>query len=249
MITRIKTAAVLLAAFLLIVWIDSASLNFIIFAIILATAFIESLKLYKIENQALVALTLILFAGFAYFIDDFSTVYKFIVFMLLILSSFFVYQNSQNLKSILPFLYPTAPIFAMFAIYDIFGIRYLVFMIFVVICSDSGAYFIGKAFGKHKFSLTSPNKTLEGVAGGVVCGVIGGYIFGLLFLKDSEFATLLTCALVAVFGIFGDLFESYLKRQAGVKDSGEIFPGHGGMLDRIDGYLFAAIYLSLVLPW
>ena len=124
-----------------------------------------------------------------------------------------------------------------------FGIFAILWLIIVVAFTDTFAYFSGKYFGKHKFSPTSPNKTLEGVAGGIIAGTIFGSVIGLYF-NGFVFAFLLSF-FVAFFSVFGDLFESYLKRKADVKDSGNILPGHGGVLDRDDGYLFGVIILYI----
>ena len=127
------------------------------------------------------------------------------------------------------------------------GMGYFVWLIITVVASDSGAYFIGKKYGKISFSESSPNKTLEGVFGGLICGGIFGLIFAQMATDLPIKTILLVSFLCAFFGIFGDLFESYLKRNVGVKDSGELFPGHGGILDRIDGYLFGVIAFVLIL--
>ncbi len=102
--------------------------------------------------------------------------------------------------------------------------------------SDTAAYFSGRAFGKHKLaSQISPGKTWEGVAGAVIAVVVYGFVW-VFFFTDGAYPVLLVPLLItlAVLGIVGDLFESLIKRQAGMKDSGNILPGHGGILDRID---------------
>ena len=106
--------------------------------------------------------------------------------------------------------------------------------------ADSGAYFAGRAFGRHKMSpLLSPKKTWEGFAGGLLASIGAGVgIVALLGLPVSLTVGVLLGAIGAVGGTFGDLAESMLKRQAGVKDSGALIPGHGGLLDRIDSLLF-----------
>ncbi len=109
--------------------------------------------------------------------------------------------------------------------------------------ADTAAYFTGKRFGKKKLSpQISPNKTIAGVYGALACGAIVAGIAGwLLDLRGGAWLALIVLALVTVVAsIVGDLFESLVKRQAGVKDSGALFPGHGGMFDRLDG-VFAAL--------
>ena len=121
----------------------------------------------------------------------------------------------------------------------------LLWLLVVVAGTDVGAYFVGKSIGTTKFCETSPNKTLEGVAGGVIAAAILGVIFS---PENIGFFTALFISLVvAIASIFGDLFESYLKREANTKDSGNILPGHGGILDRTDGYLFGGVIMLVLL--
>jgi len=111
-----------------------------------------------------------------------------------------------------------------------------------VMLSDTLAYFAGNAIGRHRLApAISPGKTVEGAVGGIVGGVLGALLVCRLGLPDvpAPHAAGLG-AVAAALGIAGDLFESLLKRWAGVKDSGRLFPGHGGMLDRLDSLLFAA---------
>lgn len=112
--------------------------------------------------------------------------------------------------------------------------------------ADSGAYIIGKRWGKHKLSpRLSPKKTWEGYWGGVAAGTVGGALFAYLWGLLGSPVTLLEGAglglILALLTIFGDLGESMFKRQVGVKDSGTILPGHGGVFDRIDSWLWAAV--------
>ena len=109
--------------------------------------------------------------------------------------------------------------------------------------SDTGAYLAGKNFGKHKlFERVSPKKTWEGFAGGLLFSLAVAYTisFRPSFDDITKIDWLIIAILVTVFGTFGDLFESLLKRNLHIKDSGTILPGHGGMLDRFDG-LFLAV--------
>jgi phosphatidate cytidylyltransferase len=107
---------------------------------------------------------------------------------------------------------------------------------------DSAAYFAGKALGRHKLApVVSPKKTWEGAAGGWAGSVLGAAIGGLWFFPDWDLGTwIVVGTAAAVTEQVGDLAESLLKRAYGVKDSGTLLPGHGGMLDRVDGMLFAA---------
>lgn len=120
------------------------------------------------------------------------------------------------------------------------SISWIFLFILVVAMADSGAYFVGKKFGKRKLSPNlSPNKTVEGLLGGAVLSFATSAIF--LYFMDLGFANfikmLIICVIVSVLSVAGDLFESMIKRMADVKDSGNLLPGHGGILDRVDGYM------------
>ncbi|HEY0662494.1 MAG TPA: phosphatidate cytidylyltransferase [Lysobacter sp.] len=128
------------------------------------------------------------------------------------------------------------------------GHRWLFTALAIVWAADSGAYFAGRKLGKHKLApRVSPNKTIEGLVGGVVAGVVVG-IAGALFAgaTPAQLPWVALVALAAVFAsVIGDLFESLLKRHVGAKDSGHLIPGHGGILDRVDGVLAALPVFAL----
>ncbi|MBX7052343.1 MAG: phosphatidate cytidylyltransferase [Flavobacteriales bacterium] len=114
--------------------------------------------------------------------------------------------------------------------------------------NDTGAYFSGKYLGKHKlFPSVSPNKTIEGLVGGILLSLVLSFILSQYFTVLTLRDWLSTSIIVAVFGNLGDLFESHLKRTFGVKDSGNIIPGHGGVLDRFDGLFLTAPFLFFYL--
>ena len=131
------------------------------------------------------------------------------------------------------------------------GLGFCLAAIFCTWGSDTGAYFAGKALGKRKlFELVSPKKTLEGAIGGVICGGLVGLIVQQLFAPSlSEVEAFGLGVIAAVVGAIGDLGESLLKRSTGIKDSSQLIPGHGGVLDRFDGVMFSAgaVYLYLTL--
>lgn len=127
--------------------------------------------------------------------------------------------------------------------------QYIVWLPFICAwCSDTGAYFIGCNFGKHKLApVLSPKKSIEGAIGGVVSAALGGALFGFAvfrFFPLEESSFILGCAFIggigAVFGQLGDLVASSIKRFTNIKDFGKIMPGHGGVLDRFDSVLFTA---------
>ena len=129
------------------------------------------------------------------------------------------------------------------------GAGWLLFVFAVVWAADTGAYFVGKAFGHSRLApKVSPGKTWEGVAGGLALSVIVAAVGAWLF-KVPMLAFIGICVVTALVSIVGDLAVSMFKRHAGVKDSGSLFPGHGGILDRIDSITAAAPIFALGLSW
>ncbi|MCK4874956.1 MAG: phosphatidate cytidylyltransferase, partial [Sulfurimonas sp.] len=155
------------------------------------------------------------------------------------------YDRDITWKNFLPFIYPTAGMLFIFTMYQEYGVMSLLWLLVVVAMTDVGAYAVGKSIGKTPFSETSPNKTMEGVVGGIAVATLSGMFVGLGIVDLG--VSFIISFVVATSSIFGDLFESSLKRAADVKDSGNLLPGHGGVLDRIDGYLFGAIVMLVLL--
>ncbi len=131
------------------------------------------------------------------------------------------------------------------------GNYWLLVLTAITVSSDTGAYYVGRSLGKTKlYPALSPGKTRAGAVGGIVGGMLGGLIAAALLFEGISLAmvALLGLALSAI-GIIGDLIESLIKRVSGVKDSGQILPGHGGLLDRCDSLLLTAPVLYHVLYW
>jgi phosphatidate cytidylyltransferase len=121
------------------------------------------------------------------------------------------------------------------------GREAILLLLAVIVVSDSAQYYTGRALGKRPLStMISPKKTVEGAIGGVAFGTLAMAIGGHYVFDSPLWILTLLGASISLLGIVGDLFESLLKRSAGVKDSSSLIPGHGGMLDRIDSWLFAA---------
>ncbi|MCW8829118.1 MAG: phosphatidate cytidylyltransferase [Gammaproteobacteria bacterium] len=140
---------------------------------------------------------------------------------------------------------------AMVLLHREFGPGYVILLIMLVWGADIGAYFAGRAFGKHKLApRVSPGKTREGVLGGMLLALAVALVAA-LWLKPAGNITafLLLCVLTVAISVLGDLVESLFKRIADVKDSGDLLPGHGGVMDRIDSLTAAAPIFTLGLVW
>ena len=148
-------------------------------------------------------------------------------------------------------VYLIVPIYLLQRIRDYHGPGALMTLIGVIVVSDTAQFYTGRGFGRRKLApAISPKKTVEGAIGGAVFGAMAGVVCTYRWLPAIPPVTALVASLlIAIAGMAGDLFESWLKRRAGVKDSGDLIPGHGGMLDRIDSWLFASpvfwLFLSL----
>lgn len=133
-----------------------------------------------------------------------------------------------------------------------FGLFYTTLIMVCVIVTDTGAYFSGYLFGKHKLAPhISPKKTMEGALGGLLLSIIAAFLFHLFDQELLSFLeSLILGFVIGVVGQFGDLIQSAYKRVKGVKDSGKLLPGHGGVLDRVDSWLivFPFVHLLMLIP-
>jgi phosphatidate cytidylyltransferase len=144
--------------------------------------------------------------------------------------------------SLFPVVYLGLPLGALAAVRAVGGRDAVLLLVVCIIVSDSAQYYTGRALGRRPLApAISPKKTLEGALGGLLFGTMAMVIGGPWVFPSARIPILLLVgASIAALGIVGDLFESLLKRSAGIKDSGSLIPGHGGVLDRIDSWLFAA---------
>ena len=155
------------------------------------------------------------------------------------LEEMFIYQSKAALGL---FYVGLLPAFAFRILDQAYGLEWFIFLLAVVFSGDTMAYVFGVLFGKNKMMPNvSPKKSWQGSFGGLVGSALAGYLCWYFLLDQYSVSALVVLALIAGFlGQCGDFFESLLKRVADVKDSGKIMPGHGGVLDRIDGVLFAS---------
>ncbi|NPB03950.1 MAG: phosphatidate cytidylyltransferase [Thermotogae bacterium] len=240
---RWKTAGVLLFVVAIVGLIDNTFISWLFFGMVYLVAFYEATKLFQATQTWLFSYALLIWitAGLYPHPSDIM------LFALILFAGNMAFSKRIEPQGIYPLLYPTAGMLFIWMLYQGYGMNVLLWMLVIVALTDVGAFFVGKAIGKTSFCPTSPNKTWEGVIGGFLTGTIVGALVGSSLMEISFFSALLISLLASDASIFGDLFESWLKRRAGVKDSGKFLPGHGGALDRIDGYLFAGIVMFIML--
>ncbi|WP_373035662.1 phosphatidate cytidylyltransferase [Sulfurimonas sp.] len=238
---RTVTGLSLIAVVLIIGFVDNFFLMWAVLGAVYLVAFKEAMKLFELKNDSLMiyAAGIWIIAGIYPYGDD--------LFVLagVAYASAVAFNKELTWNNFFPFIYPTAGMLFIFTMYQEYGVLSLLWLLVVVAMTDVGAYAVGKSIGKTPFCATSPNKTMEGVVGGIVVATFSGMFVGLSIVDLG--VSFIISFMVATSSIFGDLFESSLKRAAGVKDSGDILPGHGGALDRIDGYLFGAIVMLVLL--
>lgn len=254
---RIYTAIAMLIAIILIVIFHSPFLLWSILGIAFLIGFYESHKLYnftldtegkKLPNTpSLVFWILAILIWMSIYLYQ-TPIGAFVT--LVILGAYQSYTKRGKLEQMMPFIYPTIPFIFLYLLYLEYSINSIIWLLFTIGLTDSFAYVGGKMIGgklfkNSAFCPTSPNKTKEGILVGVGIATIIGTFVGLGVC--SFFNAFLFTFLTSLTSVFGDLYESFLKRQAGVKDSGTLFPGHGGILDRLDGYFFGVIILYALL--
>ncbi|MCI5969312.1 phosphatidate cytidylyltransferase [Helicobacter sp.] len=251
---RIYTALVMLVAIVLIVIFHSPFLLWSVLGIAFLIGFYESYKLYNTPKDStqsntpkLIFWALAILVWASVYLYE-SPIGAFVA--LVILAAYQSYKQQGKLEQAMVFIYPTIPFIFLYLLYLEYSINAIIWLLFTIGLTDSFAYvggkmIGGKLFANSAFCPTSPNKTKEGVLVGISVATIIGTLVGLGVC--GFFSAFILTLLTSFASVFGDLYESFLKRQAGVKDSGTLFPGHGGILDRLDGYFFGVIILYALL--
>jgi phosphatidate cytidylyltransferase len=234
-----------------------------IFSILFVTLFYSTVSLisfYKVETENYISKLLKENIIITVDIDRLFTVLLVITLIVSIKCIVFLFDDTQSISRASKYIYLIGYIMLPFLFITkiSFGIKdynpKIIIGLFVLIwTNDTFAYLVGKSIGKHKlFERISPKKTIEGFLGGVVFAAFAGFLISKLYIQPNpDFSNksiliwTIIALIVSIFGTIGDLIESKFKRVAGVKDSGAIMPGHGGVLDRLDSVIFVAPIIFL----
>ena len=265
--TRIIAAAVLIPLLLILVLAAPEIIAAIVYALILALSVFELLyRTRLVRHTRLVIYSAVMAAGVCMW-SFFGAVQAYgllglLVFVVLLFTEMMsnhvkIHFETIAMCFVAGFVFPYL-LSAVIRILTMHNGRVMILIPFVVaFLSDAGAYFVGLKFGRHKLApVVSPNKTMEGVAGGLVASILGMLVYGLILQLALNYRVNYGLAILyglagSMAGVFGDLCFSAIKRQTGIKDYGNLIPGHGGILDRFDSMLTVAPLIEallLVLP-
>ena len=254
---RSITGVVFVVLLLSSIFLSSDAFDFLFMIFGLACLF-EYKKLVKLRGYYIFIAYLILWWFYIYFIKQQLLIYALMGITLLVnclLLYNLLFNKKQNFAAYQKFLIGLFYIgggcifLTMIPYKDDDFAQFLIMGIFILIwVNDSFAYLVGKSLGRTKlFPSVSPKKTIEGSLGGFIFALIAAYIISFYETEISVIQWMILAAVIVIMGNLGDLLESKFKRNAGVKDSGAILPGHGGMLDRLDSLVFAAPFAYFTL--
>ncbi len=251
----IRTISGLLYIAILVVSIISSEFIFIsLFFLLGFICLLELEKLLRLKSYALYGVHIVFFILFSYIKFESNAtilllcitifVNLFLIKDLLFIRTIPVFEKKKYVILIF-YLISSIVFLTLIPTYNgIFNQELIVGIFALIWINDTFAYITGKNFGKNKlYERISPNKTIEGFIGGFIFSIIGGYfIFRFTLYRDFSF-WLGLAIILSIFGTLGDLIQSKFKRQAGVKDSGNLMPGHGGLYDRLDSIIFSSPFV------
>ena len=261
--TRLITAAVLIVAALLFIFAFSTQwFALTILVILISIGGLEWTNLVSLKDakKGLYVVGMLILAFFAYRSTTLSWFFVTLGFFWWFINLFMLvrYKQGTTFFANNPMMLRFAGFFVILSAWSAAVILHaqspylILFVVLIVAAADTGAYFAGKAFGKNKLvPQISPGKTREGLLGGLLASLIIAFI-GASFINFNHGGYgnfIILCLIVALMSVAGDLFISLMKREAGLKDSGDILPGHGGILDRVDGLIAALPLFALGVNW
>lgn len=256
MFTRVITAIIAVALFVPLIWIGSWPLviGMAVLAVIGLSEFLNMKKIKVSSPPAILSMigvalmVLSVYFPILFAAEVFSRIIISTMVLLFLYSLAFQQTKTRDIAEMLLMMIYIGIGFYTFVALRMSDLSLLGLILLVVWATDSGAYLIGRKIGKTKLAPTiSPNKTVEGALGGTVLSSLLVFIFLLYFPQsDSLFATFLLMVVVSITGQVGDLLESKIKREYDTKDSGNILPGHGGILDRFDSLLLVLNVLFIL---
>lgn len=234
----------------------------IVFGIILGISLFEFYRMMEKDTSHAISKifnivmgVLIFLSAFLYLegVSSFAFLLSVLLYLLILIASGLFIRRDDVIHSIIYSgfgqMYITMPLCMLMLTSYTFNAPILALFVFIWV-NDTAAYFFGSLLGKHKLiEHISPKKSVEGFIAGVIFTIVSSFVFAHFFPSYSVLFWIGFAVIVALFGTLGDLFESLIKRTSSVKDSGNIIPGHGGILDRIDSLLIAipAVFLYLTI--
>lgn len=250
MIQRMITAICILALTIPPLALGGIWLDILMAAFVLLAIYEILTCLFKKNPWGMYVMLLVsIFAMAASTLSVFAAVIPFVLIILFLFCVSYEKYAVDKISMVFVFvMLVTFTVRAILLVYDVYSPMAMLHIVLATYATDTGAYFAGRFFGKHKLNeRISPKKTIEGSVGGWLLGASSSFAFGYFLVPDLPFQFLcLTSFLMPVIGQLGDLAFSAIKRHEGIKDFGNIFPGHGGVLDRIDSLIFNLIlWMSL----